>query len=241
MELGKVVRGELSGSSAKSYVAGLTEFHRIQGSPMMRDAALHVKEELARIGLGDATIEHYPADGRRRYWTHTSTMGWDVRSAELSRVEPDGLVLARYIDIPQSLHTFSRSTPEQGVTAELVDVGKGSSDQDYARKSVKGKFVLTTGKGKTVQHEAVVKRGAAGVITDSLTYEFQGVRESIDIPDATRIRAYGLTPRARARSSSASRSASARGTSSEIFCAAARRSDYTPRWTPTSRLGDTAS
>ncbi|MDH3364461.1 MAG: DUF4910 domain-containing protein [Thermoplasmata archaeon] len=184
MELGKVVKDELSGSSAKSYVAGLTEFHRIQGSPMMRDAAVYVKEELVKMGMEDATIEHYPADGRRKYWTYTSVMGWDVRSAELSLVEPDVRVLARHEEVPQSLHTFSRSTPKQGVTAELVDVGKGLSDEDYAGKSVKGKFVLTTGKGKTVQHEAVVKRGAAGVITDSLTYEFPGVRESIDIPDA---------------------------------------------------------
>jgi len=195
MELGKVVRDELSGSSAKSYVAGLTEFHRIQGSPMMSDAAAHVKEELVKIGMDDATIEHYPADGRRKYWTYTSTMGWDVRGAELSLVEPEARILASYMDVPQSLHTFSRSTPKQGVTAELVDVGKGSSDEDYAGKSVKGRFVLTTGKGKTVQHEAVVKRGAAGVITDSLTYEFPGVRESIDIPDA---RSYqGIWPNAK--------------------------------------------
>jgi hypothetical protein len=195
MELGKVVKNELSGSSAKSYVARLTEFHRIQGSPMMRDAAAHVKEELVKIGMDDATVEHYPADGRRKYWTHTSTMGWDVRGAELSLVEPEARTLASYMDVPQSLHTFSRGTPKAGVIAELVDVGKGSSDEDYAGKSIKGRFVLTTGKGKTVQHEAVVKRGAAGVITDSLTYEFPGVRESIDIPDA---RSYqGIWPNAK--------------------------------------------
>ncbi len=184
MELGKIVKDELSGSSAKSYVAGLTAFHRIQGSPMMRDAAAHVKEELARMGLDDASVEQYPADGRRKYWTYTSTMGWDVRDAELMLVEPHARVLARYMDVPQSLHTFSRSTPEQGVTADLVDVGSGSSDDDYVGKNVRGKFVLATGKARTVQHEAVVKRGAAGVITDALTYEFPGVRESIDVPDA---------------------------------------------------------
>lgn len=184
MEFGRVVKEELSGSVAKSYVAGLTRHHRIQGSPMMHAAAEHVRDELKPLGLDDVRIERYPSDGKRRYWTYTSAVGWSVKGAELRLVEPTERLLARYSDIPQSLHTFSNGTPRGGVTAELVDVGKGLSDEDYAGKKVKGKIVLATGRATVVHKEAVLKRGAAGVVTDGLSYEFPGVRESTDIPDA---------------------------------------------------------
>lgn len=184
MDFGRVVKDELSGSGAKSYVTGLTRFHRIQASPMMYASAEHVVDELKSFGMDEVRIERYPSDGRRKYWTHLSAVGWTVKGAELRLVEPSEHLLARFSDIPQSLHTFSKGTPRGGVTAELVDVGKGVSDKDYAGKKVKGKFVLATGRGTIVHREAVLKRGAAGVITDGLSYEFAGVRESTDIPDA---------------------------------------------------------
>jgi aminopeptidase YwaD len=183
-KLVEIVKGELSGSKAKSYVAELTRFHRIQGSRLMHAAAEHVRDELGAIGLDEVRIEQYPADGREKYWTYTAVMGWDVRSAELRLTEPHEKLLLRFSDVPQSLHTYSRGTPKGGVEAELVDVGKGVSDSDYAGKDVKGKLVLATGQAKAVHDEAVTKRGAVGVLTDSLAYEFPGVRESMDIPDA---------------------------------------------------------
>ena len=195
MKFRGLIKRELSGSTAKSYVARLTEFHRIQGSPMMLSAAEHVKDELGRIGIDDVTIEQFPADGRSKFWTYTSVMGWSVKSAELRLMEPEERLLARFDDIPQSLHTYSRGTPKGGVTAELVDVGKGLSDKDYAGKRVKGRFALATGSAKRVHTEAVVKRGAAGVITDTLSYEFPKVRESVDIPDAHSYQ--GIWPAAR--------------------------------------------
>ena len=184
MDFGNAVKDELSGSGAKSYVAGLTRYHRVQASPMMHASAEHVRDELKSFGMDDVRIERFPADGRRRYWTHITVPGWTVRGAELRLVEPNERLLARFSDIPQSLHSYSQGTPQGGVTAELVDVGKGISSEDYVGKRVKGKLVLATGRGSIVQKEAVVKRGAAGVITDGLSYEFPGVRESTDIPDA---------------------------------------------------------
>ncbi len=184
MNLEALVRDELSGSKAKSYVVGLTGHHRIQASPMMHAAAEDVRDRLLEIGVDEVEIIRLLADGRKRYWTHISTLGWNVNEAELSMVEPDRRVLVRFSDIPQSLHTLSRSTPEGGVTGDLVDVGKGTSENDYSGKRVKGRFVLATGRAKPVHREAVVKRGALGVLTDALVYEFPGVRETSDIPDA---------------------------------------------------------
>jgi len=184
VEISKRVKEELSGETAKSYVEQITRFHRIQASTMFHEAAEHVKTELQKIGLKDANIEQFQSDGEKMYWMHMSPMGWEVKSAELWLIEPEEQLIARYSDIPTCLHTCSQATPSEGVVAELVDVGEGVKPKDYEGKDVKGKFVLATGRARTVHEEAVYKRGAAGVITDTLTYEMKNVRESIDLPDA---------------------------------------------------------
>jgi hypothetical protein len=184
MNLNQIVKEELSGSVAKSYVAQICRFHRIQGSTMFHEAAEYVRDELLKLGLNDAEIEQFPADGKAKYWTYTSPVGWEVRSAELRLVEPEERLVCTYKDLPQSLHTFSNSTPPEGITAELVDVGAGTKPVDYEGKNVEGKLVLASGRGKAVHEQAVYKHGAAGVITDTLTYEMPDVRESLDVPDA---------------------------------------------------------
>lgn len=184
MNLNKLVKDEVSGSVAKSYVAHISHFHRIQASTMFHEASEFVKAELQKLGLQDATIEQYPADGKTRYWTYTSPVGWTVKSAELRLVEPEEKLICTYEDCPQSLHTFSNATPLEGVAAELVEVGSGTKPKDYEGKDVKGKFVLATGRARLVHEQAVYKYGAAGVITDTITYEMPNVRESLDIPDA---------------------------------------------------------
>jgi hypothetical protein len=184
MSLNEAVKEELSGNIAKSYVAQISRFHRIPASTMFHEAAEYVKDELLRIGFEDAVIEQFIADGREKYWTHTSPVGWTVRSAELRLVEPEERLIVTYEDVPQSLHMYSNATPSQGVTAELVDVGTGTKRADYEGKDVKGKLVLATGRAKTVHEQAVYKHGAAGVITDTITLEMPNVRESLDIPDA---------------------------------------------------------
>jgi hypothetical protein len=192
--LGKLVRNELSGSSAKNYVSHISSFHRIQGSPMFREALEWVRREAESIGLEDLTVESFPADGEQRYWTYYSPPGWRVRGAELRMVEPEERLLARFDDTPQSLHTFSKGTPPEGVTAELIDVGSGLTPKDYEGKDVTGKIVLASGRGEHVHGPAVVQRGAAGVVTDSVI-EMPHVRESVDVPDAHGYQ--GIWPKAR--------------------------------------------
>lgn len=192
MDFGSVVRDELSGSMARTYISHISNYHRVQASTMYHDASVHIVDELRRMGLDDVQIIQLPADGKRKYWLHRSTVGWSVKSAELHMLEPRKELLADFEDVPMSLHTYSQATPKEGVTAELVEVGSGCSAEDYKGKKVKGKIVLVSGSSHTAHVEAVVKRGAAGVITDTFEYEFPGVRESIDIPDARSYR--GIWP-----------------------------------------------
>ncbi|MEW6506053.1 MAG: DUF4910 domain-containing protein, partial [Chloroflexota bacterium] len=140
--------------------------------------------ELQKIGYEDAIIEQFPADGKTRYWTHTSPLGWTVKSAQLRLIEPEPeKLLCTYEDCPQCLHTFSNATPPEGITAELVDIGAGTKPKDYEGKDVKGKLVLATGRARLVHPQAVYKYGAAGVLTDT-PIEMPNVREALDVPDA---------------------------------------------------------
>lgn len=180
----KIVKEELSGENAKLYVQQISNFHRIQASTMFHEAAEYVRDTLQKIGIKDAKIEQFPSDGSKKYWTHTSPVGWEAKTAELRLVEPEDKLICRYTDTPTCLHTCSKATPPEGVTAELIDVGAGLKPKDYKGKGVKGKFVLATGRARLVHEQAVYKRGAAGVITDTLTYEMKNIRESVDIPDA---------------------------------------------------------
>ncbi len=181
----EIVKQELSGENAKAYVEQITQYHRIQASTMFHEAAEYVKETLVKIGIKNARIEQFPADGETKYWTYTAPMGWEAKSAELWLVKPEQKLLARYQDTPTSLHAHSNATPPEGITAQVIDVGTGTKPAEYKGKKVKGKLVLATGRAKLIHEEAVYKRGAAGVITDTLTYEIKNFRESIDLPDAT--------------------------------------------------------
>src|SRR5207245_8793526 len=51
------------------------------------------------------------------------------------------------------------------VTAELVDVGEGTKEGDYAGKDVKGKIVLVSAQPGAVQDLAVGKCGAVGRVS----------------------------------------------------------------------------
>ncbi len=184
LEYGKAVKNELSGEIAKSYVTQIVRFHRVQASTMFREAAEYVADTLKRLGFKDCEIEHFASDGATKYWTWKTPIGWTVKTAQLYMLEPEKKLIVRYEDIPTCLHTYSKATSPEGTTAELVDVGEGTKPRHYNGKNVKGKFVLATGRARSVHEQAVYKNGAAGVITDTLTHELKNVRESVDIPDA---------------------------------------------------------
>ena len=153
----------LSGETAKEHVIQITRHHRIQGSRGYRDAARYVLEELRGAGFKrrEAFIESFKSDGKVTYQTWQSPSGWDIEWAELRMLEPFDERLVGYPEIAMSLITYSNPGD---VTAELVWVGRGTSDADYDGKDVAGKFVLATGYGGSVHRLAVLKYGAAAVV-----------------------------------------------------------------------------
>jgi len=152
---------ELSGEIAMHHLREITQYHRIQASPMMRASAEYVVEQLKRYGLEDAVIESFPSDGRRSYLTQLSPVGWTVEEAELWMVAPRRRRLTRYSEIANALVTLSASADEEGVA---VDAGTGLDPAFYDSNDVAGKIVLASGYGGQVHRLAVLRYGALGVV-----------------------------------------------------------------------------
>ena len=167
---------ELSGETAKRNLEGLARFHRQRGSAGFRAAAELVAERARAYGLSDVAILQFPANGKIFYGTQRSRPGWDAEEGELEEVgaqhccAPAGKVnanettekFASYAAMPIVLAEDSESAD---VTSDLVDVGEGAKDADYAGKNVKGKIILASAQPGAVQDLAVGKFGAAGIVS----------------------------------------------------------------------------
>jgi aminopeptidase YwaD len=178
---------ELSGETAKRNLEGIARFHRQRGSPGFHAAAELVAERARAYGLSDVAILQFPADGKIFYGTQRSRPAWDGAVGELfdtglgipppcnQETIENGIVVfavdcrdllvrkvASYEAEPVVLAEDSESAD---VTAEMVDVGEGTKESDYAKKGVKGKIVLVSAQPGAVQDLAVGKFGAAGIVS----------------------------------------------------------------------------
>ena len=69
--------------------------------------------------------------------------------------------ICRYRDVPMCVSTYSKGGEWTG---ELVEVGAGTRDADYADKDVRGKVALAYGYAGTVVRQAALRHGAVGVV-----------------------------------------------------------------------------
>src|SRR5258708_26847790 len=74
------------------------------------------------------------------------------------------LRMASYDAMPVALDEDSESAD---VSADLINVGRGVAESDYAGKDVRGKIVLVSAQPGAVQELAVDKFGAVGIISDA--------------------------------------------------------------------------
>lgn len=178
---------ELSGETAKRNLEGIARFHRQRGSQGFHAAAELVAERLRVYGLSDVAILQFPADGKVFYGTQRSRPAWDAEVGQLTekanldscpgwREDEDKAhargvvgvlmvclhVLGNYEAEPIVLAEDSESA---NVEAELVDVGEGTKESDYAGKDVKGNIVLVSAQPGSVQDLAVGKFGAVGIVS----------------------------------------------------------------------------
>lgn len=154
---------ELSGETAKRNLEGLARFHRQRGSQGFHEAAELIATSARAYGLSNVEVMQFPADGKIFYGTQRSRPAWDAQEGELSEVTEAGEIkLASYAAEPIVLSEDSESGE---ATANLVDVGEGTQDSDYAGKDVGGKFVLIATPPSAAQDIAIGKYHAAGIVS----------------------------------------------------------------------------
>jgi aminopeptidase YwaD len=159
---------ELSGGAAKGTVEALSRHHRMRGSEPYAAAAEHIRGRLADYGLADVDVIALPADGRIFYGTQLARPAWNARFAELWEQKltngrwTDSDRIASWADQPI---TLAQDSVSGAATEDLVDVGAGTSDGDYADKAVRGKLVLASSQADAVAPLAITKYGAAGIVS----------------------------------------------------------------------------
>lgn len=157
---------EASGEHAYAHTRYLSSFAREPNSAGFHRAAEYVADQAQKIGLSKVRIEAF----------EVPQPSWDVDRATLVLISPSQEKLADTDQVGVSLCRFSNAAE---VEADLVDVGEGTSEQDYAGKEVRGKIVLASGHPMAVQAEAVIKRDAVGLVSYHAN-SFFGVRPSDD-------------------------------------------------------------
>jgi hypothetical protein len=101
---------------------------------------------------------------------------WTLKGGELWLLEPRPMKLADVRETPLSV---ADNSPTADITAELIDIGEGVMESDYAGKKVAGKVVLANGRVDKVKELACWQRGAVGIVS----YYSQRVGSWTDFPD----------------------------------------------------------
>ncbi|HKU16320.1 MAG TPA: M28 family peptidase [Steroidobacteraceae bacterium] len=159
---------ELDGARAKRDVEVFAQLHRMRASEPFHRATEHIVAELRRAGLDRVEVLRFPADGTTMFGTQRARPAWDAEFAELWELERRGeqwqpaARIASWESMPLSLAQDSDSGE---ATADLVDVGAGTREQDYAGKQVRGQLVLTSSQPEAVAPLAVDRFGAAGIVS----------------------------------------------------------------------------
>jgi aminopeptidase YwaD len=157
------IRNEASGAAAYENLRVLTRLHRVPATAEFDQAADYILERAKEYGLSDAHKEEFPIDGKIHYGLMRSHLAWHVDAGSLWQTAPEHTLLGDWKTEPIRLADYSHSAD---VDCPLIDVGSGMSEADYAGKEVRGKIVLADGVLSVVQRLAVMKYGAAGIVSD---------------------------------------------------------------------------
>ncbi|MDE0602692.1 MAG: hypothetical protein OXI56_12925 [bacterium] len=169
----------------------MTKFYRSPGSSGYHRATDFVAQLLRDNDLERVWVERFPLDGEHRLLTQTMPLAWEPLSAELRVGSQNGRLLVSYEDSPSCLPWWTPSTPEGGLTVEVVDVGTGERSEDFQRQEVRGKAVLV--RSTTVPDSfanavgLATEHGAVGVITDTLLYPTAPFRTRESLPDPVQL------------------------------------------------------
>ena len=151
---------EISGDIAFDNLRSLVMYHATSGgADDFQSEAVWVAARAKSYGLDDVTFIKLPP---WRTSDKTPDRNWTLKGGELWLVEPRMMKLG---DVRETPLFVADDSPSTDITAELVDVGDGTEESDYAGKDVAGKIVLAYGAPGKVKEKACWARGAVGIVS----------------------------------------------------------------------------
>lgn len=163
-----MISSEVSGTAAKRTVQSLSLHHRMRGSEGYRQAAELIRDRLLSYGLKAVEIIALPADGKIFYGTQRARPAWNASFAELWEQRRNGNAWAdteRVASWDDQPITLAQDSISGSANADLIDVGTGTAEADYAGKEVRGKLVLISAQPEAAAGLAVHRYGAAGIVS----------------------------------------------------------------------------
>lgn len=137
-------------------------------SEVSRDAAMQHTAEIARwvrlSGSDDERKAFDYVDGVLKGFGFTTTL--HLPTCLVSLPVSGSLVVGEERFVPAITHSFSISTPSQGLTGELVYAGRGT-ERELAAAGARGKIVLTDGLATPNKAHAASQAGALAVVSIS--------------------------------------------------------------------------
>jgi hypothetical protein len=151
---------EISGDIAYDNLRSLVMYHApTGGAEDFQREAQWVLERAKSYGLEEAKYISLPAFGTS---ADSPGQNWTLKGGELWLLEPQLLKLG---DVQESPLFVADNSPTVDLTADLIDVGEGTEESDYAGKEVAGKIVLAYGAINKVREKACWQGGAVGIVS----------------------------------------------------------------------------
>lgn len=160
------IRNEFSADHTHTTTAFVEQRWRLAGNKGFDESIYFVEKILKDAGYKKEV--NGEADGPLTYRIETRKMKrptWEPVDASL-RFEGEATPFLKFVTNRNMIATYSASTPAEGVTAEVVDVGRGKKE-DFANKDLKGKIALAE-TGAYQLYRQAIEKGAIGVLAYSL-------------------------------------------------------------------------
>jgi aminopeptidase YwaD len=160
------LRKEFSADQTYKTTAFVEQRWRLAGNKGFDESIYYVEEILKQAGFKKEVKGE--ADGPLTYRIETRKMKrptWEPVNASLT-IAGETTPLLQFSTNRNMLAVYSASTPTAGITAEVVDVGRGRKE-DFEGKDVKGKIVLGES-GAYRLYQQAIEKGAVGVLSYSI-------------------------------------------------------------------------
>jgi aminopeptidase YwaD len=147
-------------------VAFVEQRWRLAGNTGFNESIFYVEKILQQAGFKKETTGE--ADGLLTYRIEKRKMKrptWEPMTAQIT-LAGEKQPLLEFATNRNMLAIYSASTPQGGITAEVIDVGEGTK-KDFANKDVAGKIVFGS-KGVNALYKMAMEHDAVGVLAYSM-------------------------------------------------------------------------